>query len=44
MLYTNEPWSSTKWNGKTNPNEGWWEVWCEMFMNRLAQKLRGTLK
>lgn len=44
MPYTNEPWTSPKWNGKTNPNEGWWEVWCETFMNRLAQKLRGTLK
>lgn len=44
MPYTNEPWTSPKWNGKTNPNEGWWEVWCETFMNRLAQKLRGKLK
>lgn len=21
--YTNEPWSSEKWKGKKNPNEGW---------------------
>lgn len=25
MPYTNEPWISPKWNGKQNPNEGWWE-------------------
>ena len=24
MPYTNEPWISPKWNGKKNPNEGWW--------------------
>lgn len=22
-IYTNEPWSSPRWNGKSNPNEGW---------------------
>ena len=22
-VYTNEPWISPKWNGKTNPNEAW---------------------
>ena len=25
MPYTNEKWISPKWNGKQNPNEGWWE-------------------
>lgn len=25
MPYTNEPWISPKWNGKQNPNEGWWD-------------------
>lgn len=25
MPYTNEPWISPKWNGKKNPNEGWWD-------------------
>lgn len=42
--YTNEPWIDPKWEGKTNPNEGWWNEWCETFMNRLNTKLRGTLK
>lgn len=22
-IYTNEPWISSRWNGKSNPNEGW---------------------
>lgn len=22
-VYTNEPWTSEKWDGKKNPNEGW---------------------
>lgn len=42
--YTNEPWTSPKWNGKKNPNEGWWQVWAETFSNRLAQKLRGKVE
>lgn len=25
MPYTNEPWVSRRWNGKQNPNEGWWD-------------------
>lgn len=25
MPYTNEKWISPKWNGKKNPNEGWWQ-------------------
>lgn len=41
--FTNEPWVSPKWNGKTNPNEGWWEEWCATFKNRLATKLKGEL-
>lgn len=24
MPFTNEPWISPRWNGKQNPNEGWW--------------------
>lgn len=42
--YTNEPWVSPKWNGKTNPNGGWWERFCEEFTQRLAKKLRGEIK
>lgn len=25
MPFTNEPWISPKWNGRKNPNEGWWQ-------------------
>lgn len=24
-IFTNSPWTSPKWNGKTNPNQGWVE-------------------
>lgn len=44
MPYTNEPWLSEKWHGKQNPNEGWWNEWCETFMRRLAVKLKGDLR
>lgn len=42
--YTNEPWTAERWDGKQNPNEGWWNVWCETFMKRLNTKLKGDLK
>lgn len=41
--YTNEPWISPRWHGKTNPNEGWWNDFAEIFAQRLALKLRGEL-
>lgn len=41
--YTNEPWLSPKWNGKPNPNEGWWQRFVEEFTRRLALKLRGEV-
>ncbi len=43
-VYTDEPWTSEKWKVKQNPNEGWWERFCEEFARRLAKKLRGKLK
>lgn len=42
--YTNEPWTAARWNGKKNPNEGWWQEWCSAFMDRLSAKLKGELK
>lgn len=42
--YTNEPWISPKWNGKQNPNEGWWNRFAAEFSQRLAKKLRGVIK
>lgn len=42
--YTNEPWLSDKWNGKKNPNEGWWQRFADEFAKRIATKLKGELK
>lgn len=25
MPYTTEPWEAERWQGKKNPNEGWWD-------------------
>lgn len=44
VYFTNEPWKSPRWNGKQNPNEGWWERFSEEFAKRLAQKLKGAIK
>lgn len=42
--YTNEPWISPKWNGKTNPNEGWFDRFAAEFAKRFANRLRGKLE
>lgn len=44
MPYTNEPWISPKWNGKQNPNEGWWNRVCEEVMKRMARILGAQLE
>lgn len=41
--YTEYPWVSTKWRGKKNPNEGWWERFREEFSRRLAARLGGKI-
>lgn len=41
MPYTTEPWIADSWNGKKNPNEGWWGRFAEEFASRLARALRG---
>lgn len=41
--YTNEPWISPRWNGKKNPNEGWFESGVENVATVLAQQLGGTV-
>ena len=43
MPFTNEPWISPRWNGKKNPNEGWWENACENVIKILANKTGGKL-
>lgn len=42
--YTNEPWISPKWNGKKNPNEGWWDLFAQTFIEKFNAKLGGTIK
>ena len=42
--YTNEPWLSDKWNGKQNPNEGWWDEFAQEFIRRFNIKIRGKIK
>lgn len=44
VVYTNEPWISPKWNGKKNPNQGWFERATEAVAVELAAMLGGTLE
>ena len=44
VVYTNEPWISPKWNGKKNPNQGWFERATEAVAIELAAMLGGTLE
>lgn len=44
MPYTNEAWLSPKWNGKKNPNEGWFQKAAQIIFEELASKLGGELK
>lgn len=37
--YTNEPWISPRWNGKKNPNEGWFDKAADMFAYDLSAAL-----
>lgn len=43
MPFTNEPWVSPKWNGKKNPNEGWWQDAVDYIAETIAEKLKGTV-
>jgi hypothetical protein len=43
MVYTNEKWTSPRWNGKPNPNESWWNGTCEQIINMFERELGGEL-
>ena len=43
VFYTNEPWISPKWNGKKNPNEGWWDNGAQIIDERIRQRLGAKL-
>ena len=44
VWFTQLPWTAARWNGKKNPNEGWFEIFQDEFTHRLARKLGGKLE
>ena len=41
MPFTNEPWVAERWNGKENPNEGWWQKAIEQIIQQLNAEFGG---
>lgn len=43
MQYTNEQWLSSRWHGKQNPNQGWWQrgadIINDLIMSRLDEQI-----
>ena len=44
MPYTNEPWISPQWHGLKNPNEGWWDRFCEQLIKEISMALNDDTK
>lgn len=44
MPFTTKPWVSPKWNGKKNPNEGWWQAAGELIAGYVAQQAHGKIE
>lgn len=44
MVYTNEVWTSPRWRGRKNPNEGWWQEACEFVAHWISHRLHGEEK
>lgn len=42
--FTNEPWVSPRWNGKKNPNEGWWDKFVDFIVNYIQNALGGEVE
>lgn len=42
MPFTELPWISPKWNGKTNPNENWFENSAKLIYLMLKMELEGV--
>lgn len=42
--FTNEPWLSQRWNGKQNPNEGWWDRFVDFIVNYIQTTLGGEVE
>lgn len=43
MVYTNEPWLADRWNGKKNPNEGWFEAAVDLISEALSDLMEGEV-
>lgn len=41
--YTNEKWISPRWNGKKNPNEGWFDSFADKLAKRIASQLNAKV-
>lgn len=44
MPYTNEEWISPKWNGKQNPNQGWWNNAVEIIIKEIMHRVKGAIR
>lgn len=44
MVYTNEPWISSYWRGKQNPNEHWWNATIEELIRLISNDLQGKVE
>ena len=44
VVYVNEKWVSPKWNGKTNPNEGFWQYIVKRLADMIATAINGKIK
>lgn len=44
MPYTNEKWTSPRWGGKKNPNEGWFNKVAGEVLQMFAEELHGIIK
>lgn len=42
-LYTNEPWISPRWRGRTNPNEHWVQAACEAARPVMRALISGSI-
>ena len=44
MPFTTRPWVSPRWNGKKNPNEGWWQAAGELIAEYIAAEVGAELQ
>lgn len=42
-VYVNGKWVSMRWNGKTNPNEGFWQKFFEALADQIALAIGGQI-